>query len=209
MKKSLSIFVIALVAIVTFDSCKKGTNDPFLSLRSRKARVAGEWKLTSYSATKTSGSTVTKENFDGSTLTVTTGSSQPTVATLTSEYTFEKDGKVTKSEVKSTTQTWGSTTMTIVQTSSATGTWAFAGGVGDVKKKSQLIIHWTSMTTTTVTTPPGSSTVNSNVSSGTGVDEIYDIDELRNKKMVLKEIHSDGSGSSVSAVDATYTLEAK
>jgi hypothetical protein len=30
---------------VFFQSCKKGENDPFISLLSRKARVSGDWKL--------------------------------------------------------------------------------------------------------------------------------------------------------------------
>lgn len=32
-------------------SCKKGENDPFISLRTRKDRVTGDWRLTSGSAT--------------------------------------------------------------------------------------------------------------------------------------------------------------
>lgn len=39
---------LALVAPVT-QSCKKGEDDPFLSLRSRTGRLAGEWKLVALS----------------------------------------------------------------------------------------------------------------------------------------------------------------
>lgn len=34
-----------LLFVFVFESCKKGEDDPFLSLRSRKSRVAGEWQL--------------------------------------------------------------------------------------------------------------------------------------------------------------------
>lgn len=34
-----------LLFVFVLESCKKGEDDPFLSLRSRKSRVAGEWKL--------------------------------------------------------------------------------------------------------------------------------------------------------------------
>ena len=35
------LLILALVA--AFTSCKKGENDPFLSLKSRKGRLAGDW----------------------------------------------------------------------------------------------------------------------------------------------------------------------
>ncbi len=44
MKKFLSISIIALLLASSFTACKKGENDPF-SLRSRKARLTGEWEL--------------------------------------------------------------------------------------------------------------------------------------------------------------------
>jgi hypothetical protein len=45
---------ILLTAVVILQGCKKGENDPFLSLRSRDTRITGEWELikmenTSYS----------------------------------------------------------------------------------------------------------------------------------------------------------------
>jgi hypothetical protein len=33
-------------------ACKKGENDPLISLRTRKDRVAGDWRLTGGSATR-------------------------------------------------------------------------------------------------------------------------------------------------------------
>lgn len=41
-KFTLYIVVFFLLSV---SSCKKGENDPFLSLRSRKARLVGEWSL--------------------------------------------------------------------------------------------------------------------------------------------------------------------
>lgn len=40
------IIFIGLFAIVGTSSCKKGDNDPFLSLKSRNARITGVWELT-------------------------------------------------------------------------------------------------------------------------------------------------------------------
>jgi hypothetical protein len=47
-KRLLTILLLAiLLPTVLFVSClKAGEDDPFISLRSRKARIAGEWKVT-------------------------------------------------------------------------------------------------------------------------------------------------------------------
>ena len=44
--KIIKNFIVFALLSVTILACKKGENDPFLSLSSRKARLAGEWKLT-------------------------------------------------------------------------------------------------------------------------------------------------------------------
>lgn len=42
-----SLFCLLCGGLV-FTACKKGTDDPFLSLLSRKARIAGDWEMTNY-----------------------------------------------------------------------------------------------------------------------------------------------------------------
>ena len=46
MRKILIPSVIIIGAITLFFSCKKGANDPFLSLRSRDSRIVGTWVMT-------------------------------------------------------------------------------------------------------------------------------------------------------------------
>ncbi len=51
MKRYIKIFFLisVLFSTLVFESClKKGPNDPFLSFRSRKARMTGEWVIKSY-----------------------------------------------------------------------------------------------------------------------------------------------------------------
>lgn len=53
---------LALLPLLVFSSCKKGTDDPFISLRSREARLKNEWVLqtmmeTYASSTNYSGNT--------------------------------------------------------------------------------------------------------------------------------------------------------
>ena len=48
-KKSLSLAIAILVILpIVFSGCKKGPEDPFLSFRSRKARVCGTWTVTNF-----------------------------------------------------------------------------------------------------------------------------------------------------------------
>ncbi len=99
LKLSMAIAVIALI----FSSCKKGENDPFISLKSRTSRLANKWELSAedYTSTSTnSGYTSTsKYSYASGIETVTytnsyNGNSTTSTNTksLTQEITFEKDG---------------------------------------------------------------------------------------------------------------------
>jgi hypothetical protein len=48
MKRVLLVLLIAMIAIPTFQSCKKYENGPTISLRSKKSRVANDWAISSY-----------------------------------------------------------------------------------------------------------------------------------------------------------------
>jgi len=39
--------LISLLSVFVFSECKKGEEDPLISLRTRKARVVGKWKIKS------------------------------------------------------------------------------------------------------------------------------------------------------------------
>ena len=41
-----AVAIILLALPIVFSGCKKGPEDPFLSFRSRKARVCGTWTVT-------------------------------------------------------------------------------------------------------------------------------------------------------------------
>jgi hypothetical protein len=62
MKKVLGIALIAAFAVPSFQACKKGEDDPGLSLRSRKARLAGEWTLASMERNSEEENTYTDPN---------------------------------------------------------------------------------------------------------------------------------------------------
>jgi len=168
--KVLAAIVISTMVIPVFNGCKKGDGDPFLSLRSRKARVVGEWTIekmkdestNSYSDTYTGGSNTSsgsdKTEITGSTVTIsgsgTYTSTQPPNPPSTSTYSYTGQGSVT---AKFTFEKDGTFIMTVDYTnlilteSSLTttynpmkiersGTWDFLGGVGKDYKNKERMI---------------------------------------------------------------------
>ncbi len=70
MKKITQSVLAILVVASSITACKKGEDDPFLSLRSRDARLIGEWKLTAVAGKTTATGSETVTNSAG-TLTTT------------------------------------------------------------------------------------------------------------------------------------------
>jgi hypothetical protein len=201
MKKLAIIAAVAVIASATFlESCKKGENDPFLSFRSRKGRVAGEWKVSSGSGSSTNGQGVSSTwTFDGTTLTQIQGSN-PSTTPYTIEYTFDKDGSFTQIDVTSVGQTTLTTT--------TSGTWNFTGKVGEDKNKDRIVMRTLSEVTTSVN-PASTSTI-----TYTGDDapsDIMYIDQLKNKEIIFKFKGSQTSGNpaTTDSNEGTYTLTAK
>ncbi len=54
MKKTFVLLAGIIIGSLVLEGCKKGENDPFLTLSSRRARLAGDWKMTKLEMTQTS-----------------------------------------------------------------------------------------------------------------------------------------------------------
>ncbi len=189
MKKLLVLSLSALALVANLTSCKKGENDPFLSLHSRKARLAGDWTVTKKETTDVSHQTsfgmdyitTTSTSYDGTTETGTSsfvltsgGSSTSNVvtpSTYTEVYTFVKDGTFTHT-----------TTHSNGDKSAQTGTWMFLGKNKDAKLKNKEAI------TVSITSNSYTSGSTTTTSTSTGYDgTVYLIDELKNKEIVFIE----------------------
>jgi hypothetical protein len=178
MKKSFRLLTIIIALSTVFlDGCKKGENDPAVSLKSRKSRATGTWKLASGTLTS-SGFTGT---FDGSTVTVLGMSS-----TYTLEMVLEKDG------------TFKRTINDDGDISIETGTWDFNSGVGEAKKKELILLSTLTYTEDGTTETYSGSEVSI---------ESLPIDELRSKKMVIVLDGSANNGSTTSTTTGTMTFE--
>ena len=196
MKKLLILGIAALATAGTMQSCKKGENDPFLSLRSRKARLAGEWKLTSSESkseqTYMGATTTTTRTYDGTTETTSQtfgGSTTTTTSDYTINLTIEKDGTYT--QVYTDTED-GETTTT-------KGTWIFLkrSKENELKNKEAILLTQTS------TTEGGETTTMTDLSG-----DVIEIDQLKNKEMIWKThySYSDDSGSETNEFTGTFTL---
>jgi|TARA_R110000737_G_scaffold21067_1_gene39440 hypothetical protein len=183
---SISLAIIAIVGITTISGCKKGENDPFLSLKSRKARITGEWKLSSGTITET-GSNGGLTSTDVTLYTGSTVSSDGNTSTYSEILTIEKDGTFELAIVED------GDPFTI------RGNWFFSGKNedADLKKKEAVIFSELEYI------------YSNGVSKYTGLyaDQIMIIDQLKNKEMIFKGTitYSDSDGNSGSyAYDRTF-----
>lgn len=192
------LFLIGLISLFIFSECKKGPDDPFISLRSRKARVTGDWKMTSGKATYSGSSTGGTSTYNGSSALTYDGSNYVSETKYTAgsiNYTdsdngtymlkvsFKKDGTFEWEEIQDG------------DVSSSKGTWNFTGKIGDAKNKEQIVLFMTSEST------PGNSNT---TSTGNQPSMTFKIKELRNKKMVLT--YEQGANNTHTEAGATETI---
>jgi hypothetical protein len=211
--------VIALLSTISITSCKKGENDPFLSLKSRTSRLTGEWKLTSGTVkeTSTSGSsttTTTTTYTETSKTEVTTSgsSSQTDVFNYTQDIVFEKTGGYSSIVVETQISSDGSDIPSNYQTTTTdneTGHWAFLGKNKDtdLKKKEAIAINPHSSTSTSVNFL-GTTTSTSSV-DGWVFAAVMEIDRLKTKELVLKGTYTTtgSSGSTTTEYEYIYALK--
>lgn len=229
MKKTLStIFSAAILAgaLLPFTACKKGEEDPGISLRSRKARVEGEWTI---SSGETSSKNVQQDWWDDEgTLTSTT------VSTYNGTSAIEETTREYKNYSSSPAQNNADTTTVEQDTSYFTmsitlgkdgsyemirkyddpddiywyetteqGTWAFAGGVGEVKNKEQIVF------TTTYEIEKDYDGNSIDIEEGdTYSTDVWNIIRLANDEIILNQETSSGGGTSTNSSETsiTYTL---
>jgi len=189
MKNLRKALLILIVVVMALPACKKGANDPGISLKSRKARLTGEWKLSEGTETDVSGGSSTVYTYTGSTCSYSSGGT-----TVTSPYsekiTFDKKG-----------------TFEMVRTSGSDlstykGSWYFGGKDKelDLKNKESVVI----LVTSVVETSGG--TTYTGTYTGSDVQMItFNIDELKGKEMIVLLDGTSLEGSSSSNTTGTMT----
>lgn len=235
MKKTmLALFGAAL--LVAVPSCKKGANDPALSLKSRKARVAGEYTVSKYSNTTyntwSTDPTTTVTDYAGSSSATVTTTSNGTTTTATTpismfEYTFDKNGTWSRSYNYQSMNSYSTGFSDVVETTDHTtttsGTWAFVGKTKDGYKNKERIQlsaledsdKWSKVTVTTLSGTSSSTTDNtsgtySNTYGALEYVMIYAIDMLKNKEMTFtyqEENVTSNTDNSGTTTSNTYTVD--
>lgn len=194
MKKTLNLILGIVLISGTMISCKKGENDPTLSLTSRKARVSGEWVLASSERTLTSTDTdpnwayssTDTYSHDGTQTThsfsytsggnTSNGSEQ---LGFTQEITINKDGTFSQT-ISGDDDLNGVFEWSIAQT----GTWVFLNKnkSEDLKNKEAISLFTSSEA---YTSQGAVSFVDVSTYSGYMNGDVLLIDRLKNKEMVV------------------------
>lgn len=184
---SISFALIAIAGLTTITGCKKGENDPFLSLKTRKARITGEWRLTSGTVSETEN-TSSGSNTYLTTYTSTTRTIDGNTISYRETLTIEKDGTFNVERVVD-----GGISV-------VSGNWFFSGKnkEADLRNKEAIVFKETAFTSN-----GGAGWTNTGVYG----DEILLIDQLKNKEMIFKgsttyQILGGDSGSS--SYDKTF-----
>lgn len=179
MKKISFILLFALMLTGLFNACKKGKDDPFLSLKSRNARLKGTWVLTSAQSSSTLGRLNNdgdeSATFDGANMTLVSenmdidfsGNTSVWTSTETFPYTYELTiEKHSRFNSTKTTVTSGNT-----HTLNASGEWQWVDG-----NKNKVFLSL-----------PGESP------DMISEENVYYIERLSNKKLVLTVDHEQGN----------------
>lgn len=154
------LFLLIGGFLLTTVACKKGDKDPFISLLSRKMRLAGEyniesWNLNSYYKRSEGDSRDERLEINGNEgtntliLTESNGDSQTIVQNITiqkGDFIIQRDG--IWSFTYNTTTKWTevgdedilTNDITVIQTIEQSGTWFFIGGQGKEFKNKERVL---------------------------------------------------------------------
>lgn len=196
--KKIIISVICLALVVPmFNGCKKGENDP-MSLKSRKARLTGEWELAEWQSTSISGSNITTINFSGSSKITLFGSFSATT-TYSESIEIMKDGtyesKFTESDTSST------------YSCTSTGGWFWVGKNKELEYKNKERVGMQETSSTCIYTSSSFSDTDISQSTGDSGVTTWRIDMLKSKEMVVVMEYTALSNGDLYSVTETRTYE--
>jgi hypothetical protein len=184
------LFIVFFV-ILFLSTCKKGVDDPKFSFRTRKARLAGEWRMVSGKASYTEPFYNESYTFDGSNFNenYTSGSSPIVyVGKYSLNLNINKDGSFLFKEAFVNSRFEGG------------GTWNFNSGNGKAKSKESVAF---------LIDEVNQGYTNSHFFNRLKASFVYKIKELRNKKLVINssgKIYSDSKGE-YATFSSEYTFE--
>lgn len=203
-KQFFAIGLIVLIIAGSLTGCKKGSEDPFLSLRSRKARLTGVWNLSGADYSVIGKNTTETYNFDNPT-SIMQYTYQASILNFSENYKYSRVLTINSDDTFTDVETESSDGL---KTTTIIGYWYFAPAVSDldIKNKERVVFQITRVD------------VNNN---GTNTFDIYDgpsntyldlidLEQLSNKQITitLNYTRTDENGlkSSISGIEV-YTHE--
>jgi len=93
--------MLCIISLLIFDGCKKGSQDPAISLRSRNSRICGQWQLASVDGKTLNSNYATTYSFSGTDYTVTTPNYTTTYKSYDLQMKISKDNTIQITEVYS------------------------------------------------------------------------------------------------------------
>lgn len=184
--------LFSFLCLFLFSECKKGDGDPAISLRSRKSRLTGNWRLVSGTAAYTSGNFSETYTFDGAKLMLYTSTSSGLPAIYTGIYLLNI--KIVKDGTMHINETLAYKTLDV------DGTWNFNSGVGEAKNKEAVIFNIDKINS--------SYTFGYHLFNRNSTNFIYQITELRDKKLIIHsagKVYSNANGDYVDySTDYTF-----
>ncbi|HOY33372.1 MAG TPA: hypothetical protein PKW80_15945 [Bacteroidales bacterium] len=195
MKRILLILLLTLVAFPAIQSCKKGENDPAISLMSRKARLIGKWELQQ--------GTETVLYSDGTSKIITYNGSQKTTGfpgfpsvtvVYTKQFTINRDGTYTSSITDDT------------DFYSEEGAWYFCPGNKELDIKNKETVAFSTMRYLYAMDGGTQHEINMQGTHAVGYPYVYQIDRLTNKELVIliDEFYGTENGSYTTKGTLTY-----
>ncbi len=161
MKKEFKIIILLLFVssnILIFHSCRKGEEDPVISLRSRSKRLEGVWSLKSLKTVINENGSIYTNDFNGA-VSIINYNGITEIRGYSKTLTFKKDGTFLIEE--KITRDLNNTGIASKEVRFITekGTWDFNDGEGNQKSKSKVLLRVTAVVNiTTITSSSGSST---------------------------------------------------
>jgi hypothetical protein len=170
-------------------SCKKGDGDPFLSLRSRKARLTGDWKVSSLKSTYKYNNKTFETTFDGSYKkvvftvkdTIVNGSASSFIETM--NYYGEIMVDYYKNGSYIYTETFQDAGTGNAVTKDYKGNWYFMGSNSQNKYKNKELL---AMQVTEYNYNTYIDDDFSTIFQGTNTLDVYEIYQLKNSEIILK-----------------------
>jgi len=191
--------VLMLSSVVTLNSCKKGADDPAISLRSRTARLTGKWTIsagTENSVSVNGGNTSTSNTTINGTTITEVSNNTTTSGTIAYTVEFVKDGTFTMT--RNETYNGYSDNVTL------TGTWNFVVGGNDLKDKEAIILAYKGVTE--VSTSGTTSTTSTGTYTATNYVAKWIITRLANSELVVTANDNSMYGSNSDTYTNTYTF---